>query len=490
MRTKIIAGGAIAVLIVGLGSYFMVKSSVESAFVAEVDSRISSDQVLLARSIRLTARDLVGEVGTQAEVSATAEVFGALDEPRRRDRGFEAAERVARWFGDPARGHGGPPELVAITDDQGRVVARNADRTRMYNEDLASELPAITLALHGNPSADVWQKQDENKALLIAVAPIRNSDGSVVGTLLVGYDLSNGFASTEADLLGREVAFVSNDTVYSSSLDGSGQSDALREYLFGPGSAATIAARDTGTPSDPWIASLGGNEYVGVVGPLGLPTGHVAVVVLADRTAQHAKASVANVILGLMLAGLLIAIAYGFVLGTSLLKPIEQMEESILAIINGRTDLRIQIESADFGGLAYRINQLLNVFTGTPEADESGRISRPPPAARFGGADLESAVAESPASGGEAGGEGATDPAVAAKLAAEPEDAYYTRVYTEYVAAKQAAGENVSNITQDKFVQRLKANEKALIAKHGSRMVRFQVEVAGTQVNLKPVVIK
>src|SRR3954470_5643693 len=147
MRTKIIAGGAIAVLLVGLGSYFTVKSNVESAFLAEVDSRISNDQILLARSIRLTARDLLGEVNDQAEQAPVAEVFNALDEPRRRDRGFEQAERVARWFGDTARGHGGPPELVAITDDQGHVVARNADRNRMYGEDLSREIPAVAQAL-------------------------------------------------------------------------------------------------------------------------------------------------------------------------------------------------------------------------------------------------------------------------------------------------------------------------------------------------------
>jgi hypothetical protein len=57
------------------------------------------------------------------------------------------------------------------------------------------------------------------------------------------------------------------------------------------------------------------------------------------------------------------------------------------------------------------------------------------------------------------------------------------------VAAKQAAGENVANISQDKFVQRLKSNEQALTKKHGCRMVRFQVDVKGSQVNLKPVII-
>lgn len=494
MRTKIIAGGAIAILLVGLGSYFMVKSSVESAFVDEVDSRIGNDQVLLARSVRLTARDLVGEISEQASQGAVGEVFSALDEPRRRDRGFEQAERVTRWFGDPARGHGGPPELVAITDDQGHVVARNADRNRMFGQDLAHELPTVAAALLGNAGADVWVKQDENKVLLIAVAPIRVAD-RVVGTMLVGYDLSNGFAASEGEILGREVAFVANDQVYSSSLDDSTQAEALRGYLFGDGQAATTAARDAATASGAFLVSLGSTEYVGVVGPLGLPSGHVATVVLADRGGQRAKAGAAYAILGFMLVGLLIVIVYGFLLGTSLLKPIEQMEESMLAILNGRTDLRIQIESQEYGGLAYRINQLLNLFTGTPEVDESGRTSRPPPGPgrSFGQSDLESVAGESPASGGEGGGAGAAgdvDPALAARLAAEPEDAYYARVYNEYVAAKQAVGENVSNIPQDKFVQRLRANEKALMAKHGARMVRFQVETAGTQVNLKPVPIK
>jgi HAMP domain-containing protein len=493
MRTKIILGGALAVLLVGLGSYFLVKSSVERAFTDEVDTRIGNDFRILERSIRLSARDLLGQVNEQADARGMADVFGALDENGRRTRAFEATERIATWFQDPARGHGGPPDLVTILDDQGHIVARNL-APNVYGTDLGRSIAAVRTALTGDPAADVWQQEDEHKVLLVAAAPIRGEGGRVVGVLLVGYDLSNGFANSEAAVLGRDVAFVSNDTVYSASFDGATQADELRTYLFGEQAlATTTAARDSRATSAPWIATLGGVEVVGVVGPLPLDSAsHVAMVVAADRSAQSAKASVANLILVFTLVGLVIVLVYGFVLGASLLKPIEAMEESILAIINGRTDLRIQIESAEFGGLAYRINQLLNVLTGTAEADESGRISHPPP--RWDKqTELESTAGESPASGsggGAAGGEGEEDPALAAQLAAEPEDAYYTRVYNEYVAAKQAAGENVSNIPQDKFVQRLKANEAALVKKHGCRMVRFQVQVAGTQVNLKPVIIR
>jgi hypothetical protein len=209
--------------------------------------------------------------------------------------------------------------------------------------------------------------------------------------------------------------------------------------------------------------------------------------ILGDRSAQRDKAAPLSYILIFMAVGLLLSLAYGFFIGGTLLKPVEQMEETILNVLNGRQDLRIQVESAEYGGLAYRINQLLNMFTGTPEADESGRLSSPPPAA--GGWEEGGAAGGAAAAGGAPSGEEASDPELVAKLAAEPEETYYARIYEEYVAAKQAAGENVANISQDKFVQRLKSNEQALTKKHGCRMVRFQVDVKGSQVNLKPVII-
>ena len=41
------------------------------------------------------------------------------------------------------------------------------------------------------------------------------------------------------------------------------------------------------------------------------------------------------------------------------------------------------------------------------------------------------------------------------RYAAEPADRYYQRVYNEYIAGKQAAGEDVSNIAADRFIERL-----------------------------------
>ncbi len=121
--------------------------------------------------------------------------------------------------------------------------------------------------------------------------------------------------------------------------------------------------------------------------------------------------------------------------------------------------------------------------------------SRPPPAANpaWQGSAFDTNASQS--SGGGGGGGGGTgdvidDPNLAASLEAEPEDAYLARVYDEYVQAKTAAGEDVANIRQEVFTKRLKGQAGALAKKHGVRMVRFKVEVAGTQVSLKPVLIR
>jgi hypothetical protein len=303
-------------------------------------------------------------------------------------------------------------------------------------------------------------------------------------------------AEREAAVLGRDVAFVVDDKVYSSSLEGD-TINPIKEYLFGPGQATTGAALTQDQTSQAWVARIGDHEWVGVTAPLpSSPTTQAAYVVLANRSANLALADTTTIILIMTVLALLLVIGYGVVIGTSFVKPIEEIEEAVLAVINGNTNMRIEIDSAEFGGLAYRINQLINVFTGVSEEDSEGRVSSPPGAPdswkddeladqKGGGAGGAAA-----AGGGGGGGDVIDDANIAATLSAEPEETYYGRIYTEYVAAKQAIGENVSNITKDRFIERLKGNEKSLAEKHGCRMVRFQVQTRGTQVILRPVIIR
>ena len=366
----------------------------------------------------------------------------------------------------------------------------------MHGDDLGGVLGGLAGVLaRGGTSVDVWEfTAGQEKVLQTAIAAIVDpATGRPMGALVVGYDLSNGMAARAGALLGRDVAFVRGQTVYSASFEGDAV-DQLRTALFSEQHRARTEAAlgEAAAGSDPFRLEIGGSEYVALTAPLAsAASARVASVVLANRTQQAERGSVVRTILVMTVVGVAIVIVFCFLLANSFLKPIEEMEEGVLAVINGRTDLRLDIESAELGGLAYRINQLLNVFTGTPEADADGRISSPPAAWSDGGAATAQVpgAPRVPAEAAAAASE-AEDEALAAELASEPEDAYYDRIFEEYVAAKQAMGENVANITKDKFVMRLQANEKSLIKKHDCRMVRFQVQTKGTQVNLRPVVIR
>src|ERR1700712_1457456 len=251
MRLKIIAGNLVAVLLLGLVSYSVVGSDLRHDVMGKLLAQIGNDQVLLDRSLRLPALEFVDDVKTRASDSDVRAVFTALDEDGRRTRAYEAAERSAGWFGDPARGPRGRPLIVAITDDTGKVLARDADRNRMYGSKLDSSLPAVCSTLRdGESRHDVWKKDDEGKLLEFAVSPIRDDSSQVVGTLIVGYDISNGLAQSEGKRLGgRDVAFLVDGKVYSSSLSES-LAKKLASYWFGEAKDVTASAM-AGSVSQP-----------------------------------------------------------------------------------------------------------------------------------------------------------------------------------------------------------------------------------------------
>jgi len=495
MRLKIIAGNLAVVLLLGLSAYLFVSGQLSSDVLGRLEGKISSDRELFERSFRLSALEFLDLVTARAAERQMRDVFGGLDQNTRRTRAYDAAEATAAWLSDPARGRRGGADIVVVVDESGRAIARNGARNVMFGQVLLPQIPALGQALRdGLPRHDVWLEGQEKKLLQTAVAPIRADSGSVLGALIVGYDLSNGVARREGQMLDRDIAFLIEGKVYSSSLEG-GAVRALREYLFGPAATSTNGVLGgQARATQLWRATLGGDDYTGVTARLPMTPSHpVGFAVLGNRTEQLAMVSVVDVILILMVLGAVLVILYGFVIGNTIMRPIEEIEEGVLAVINGRTDLRLEVKSPELGGLAFRINQLLNVFTGTEEQteDEEGRVSVPPSAAAWKDAAFSDASpsAAKPAAAGNPD-EPIDDPALAAKLAAEDEPAYARRVYQEYVAAKQALGENVSNIPQDRFLQRLSGRATALAQQHGCRLVRFQVETRNDQVALRPVLIR
>jgi hypothetical protein len=500
MRLKIVAGNLAVVVLLGLVAYFTITNQLRNQLSESLESELDNNRLLFDRSFRLSSLEFENRVSERAGTRQMRDIFGGLDLDSRRTRAYEAAEATHAWFGDPARGGRGAPEIVVVVDETGRAVARNGARNVMFGSPLAASIPALAHTFKtGMPQHDVWLESDQNKVLQTAVAPIRTDSGSLLGALVVAYDLSNGLANNEARLLGRDVAFLVDGKVYSSSLDGAAARD-LKAFLFGQASATTklVLASPSGT-TQPWRAALGGEDYTGITARLPMATSvPVAFAVLGNRTEVTKIAAIANVILIMLVIGGLLVVGYGVAIATSIMRPIEEIEEGVLAVINGKTDLRLQTDSPELGGLAFRINQLLNVLTGTEEGteDEDGKVSMPPSEghwkdAAFSDAAKAKDAAPAPGAAAAAGADDVVDDAaVAGELAQEAEESYQDRIYREYVQAKEALGENVGSIPKDRFWQRLSGRGEALVQKHGCRMVRFQVHTLDNQVVLRPVLIR
>ena len=108
--------------------------------------------------------------------------------------------------------------------------------------------------------------------------------------------------------------------------------------------------------------------------------------------------------------------AGAWLLGSYISRPINMLEEGLLAILNGQSDKRFELDHAELGGLAFRIDQLLNQLMGVEEdnTDDEGRPSNAPTAANFREA---MSVDGSGASAG--GNEAGLDAAALRRLAAE-----------------------------------------------------------------------
>ncbi|MBW2402612.1 MAG: hypothetical protein DRH23_08135 [Deltaproteobacteria bacterium] len=481
MRLKLIAGNLAIVVLVGLGSYLVVRTQLRTELSRRLEEGIGDDSELFARSWRADGARLAEGVSSRVASKSVRNVFTASGEAKRRGRAFEAAQGVSKWFQDPARGRRERPHIVAVIDETGRVIARDTDPNRMFGEPLLNQVPVLrTVLTRGAPRYGVWHHQ--GKLLQVGIAAVRNDHGGVVGALLVGYDLSNGFATQEARLVGHDLLFIMAERIYSTSTS-VGVRDALQASLYSPPLANSTKAALQGKPTLPWTVTLAGDEYVGMTATLPMARGvEAGYVVLANHGEHTALAGVANMILWFMLLGLLGVAIYGLIIANNIMEPIEQMEDDILAVINGRGDVRLEVETVELGGLSYRVNQLINLFTGVAEEDDDGRA-----VTSSGGWEAVSATGPDP--GSSSAGPIESDDPHAAALAALPEPQYYALLFQDYVAAKQSVGEDVSNIPQERFIQRIKGNAAHLQQKHGAQMVRFEVETIGGQVNLKPVII-
>ena len=172
MRLKLIAGNLAIVLLVGLGSYLVVRTQLRGELIRVLEDSIGDDAELFGRSWRADGARLAEWVSKRAATKSVRQVFYVSGEAKRRSRAFEAAQDVSKWFQDPARGRDERPHIVVVIDETGRVLARDTDPNRMFGQPLLGQVPLLKgVFSRGSARYGIWRHDD--KLLQVGAAPVR-----------------------------------------------------------------------------------------------------------------------------------------------------------------------------------------------------------------------------------------------------------------------------------------------------------------------------
>ena len=356
------------------------------------------------------------------------------------------------------------PSIVAVVDSNGKLRGRSGTDSGR-GDDIASLYPAFKDALAKNaPGSDVWIDAKRADQFITSYVPLRDDSGRVM-MLVLGVPINDALARATRGEAGRGVLLVNgNGDVLANT-----QTTDDVKVAVKAGAADVKNALTTGT-----VASGGTGTILYAAAPLdGFGNKQTAVVAVAPTSLLEGANAAPWSILGAMALGLILVVAGGWFLGGYISRPVAMLEEGLLAILNGQGDKRFELDHAELGGLAFRIDQLLNQLMGVEEdnTDEEGRVSKAPqPVARaHGDYGIDPSYVGLPPSNPNTG--------------AEPADQYYARLYSEYISAKRGLGENVEQITPDIFKSRIQSMEQDALRQHG-KPVRYQVHVNGREVQL------
>ncbi|HEY2514519.1 MAG TPA: MXAN_5187 C-terminal domain-containing protein [Polyangiaceae bacterium] len=477
MRNKIIAVNAAIVLIIGLLSWVLMRGAITSVASNQGVLLSEAKHGVQGAAARVQLDSLRAErwLSQKASEPASVEPFQKSTDSARKEAATSLCDRVLSDSRAGSTFEGIAPSVVMLIDENGKLLGRNGSNLnagRDISADYATFKDALT---KGRSGSDIWANKDRQDSFLASYAPVRASDGHVAGMLAIGVTLGDELQRVSEQTTGRSLALVvpqGADLSLVATANGSLQEatsgapkDLLKRVLDG-GKADAVSTGDT---------------YVGAALLDGLGDGkHAAIASAAPGSLIDNAGALATPLLFVTGLGVVLVFFGGWGLGNYITRPINLLEEGLLAILNGQQDKRFELDHPELGGLAFRIDQLLNQLMGIEEdtTDEQGRPSKAPSAA-----DFREAMSVDRSTQGAVGEGQQVDPAAAQALAAEPAPQYYGRIYREYINAKKALGEATDHITEQAFSTRIQGMERDAAQKYG-RPVRYQVHARNKEVVL------
>ena len=484
MRWKIITVYSAVVIVLGAFLAELLHVQSKQLFSNENRTVAEASQILSAANTQLQLDALFVErwLTSVSNEPSVREPFEAAA----RDARAEAATKQANSLADVASQTpalaGLQPAIIAFVDASGVAIGRNGSKL-MRGTDLGKSHEKMKDAIaSGQSGSEIWYAPSLSEQWLVSFAPIRNNGREVVGGIIFGTPLDDERVTrTTSKTSGGSIviAVEGQNNIEVVAKSNSVDADAVRALSEGTLSRSVSGAFGANTAQR---LDGGPKSLVFVGAPLN-GYGGTNALLIAVAPASAVDASFIYFSIAAMIAlGLVIVAWTGWLLGSYISKPVEELEEGLLQILNGRSDYRFEIEHAVLGGVVFRINTLLNQLMDVQEdmPESNGASSQPRPFYSLHTALKLDEPASQPSQ--------RNDPASAAALAAEPEDQYYRRLYREYLDAKKSVGDPVENITQEAFFQRIRQRESDAVARSG-RPVRYQVQVRNNEVMLLAVEI-
>ncbi len=428
------------------------------------------------------------------------------------------------------------PDLMYATDATGEGVAKLTDYS-WWGLDISKEYQIVTeVGKLEKPTRDLWLV--DGQIVEVTVCPVYGAETKFLGSVIIGWILSDADAEEMKKTSGQDVVFFKGDRVLAGTMGTWAHHEVQREIL------RAEKVHETKTVASDRDFEIGDTTYLAEAGMFaGYYSNPVAgFMVLGDLDAafepiRHTR--LATALLGVLLIIILVGGAL-FVL-SQFTKPLVQIDAGIHEVINGNYDFVFPTDDETketlAGGMAHALNIMSCLLQGKeiPEdEDEAGRagdwgedltidrpaapkkprmaavpglipgLAPPPPKREFtdepedepAKAD-EGEAEDKPAGDAPAGEERLPSAEVPLEdrvstaehqaLTAETAETYYKRLFDEYIAARKDNGEPTASITFEKFRDKVIRNEAALRDKLNVPKVRFRVQLKGGKVSLKPI---
>ncbi len=467
MRWKIIFVNGGVVVVVAVLTYFLLAASLSSVVANPAEQKRELVRALRGASSQLALDGLRMErwLAQQVTTNPVREVYQGGTAAARSDWATSAANGLrdrAAAESDFARM---APALVLFVDERGVGIGRNGSAL-MRGDRVAESYPSLASALEsGLTRSDVWIHRERQEQMLVSYAPVRDERGRILGALVLGTPLNDERLARTSELTsGHSLAFLHVRGEEATVVAGSGPG---ASHAKDP--AVTHAALQSLTGRNPVFAAAPIEDRLyGAIRLEGYPEASGAVLASVPASRVGSVGALLWPVFAVGALGIALVVFGGVLLGNYVSRPVAELEKGLLLVISGNQNLRFELEHEELGGLASRINTLLNSLLGVAEdtTDAQGRAPAAPSPHVFDDvlAVDDSAVAQS------------REVPHAEALAALPMERYYAELYESYVALKQQLGDPVDHITPEAFHSRVRASEAEMHGKHG-RPVRYGVEL-------------